>query len=246
MVIEQFWAYPILALTSLINILIPISGSSTVTPFLAILTNPHTAIGLASFYFFLSAIVRVFMFRREIKWKYAKNLLLLSFIGAIIGALALVKISPLILLILIFLFTAYFFYKKIKTLKNDKEIPSHKLTIHSIGFLSGFLQGAGLAGSDLRNSYLYSEKLTLPQVHGTTALIGATNFFIATIMRIMTSQITIPNLIPLFYVFPFIIVGSWIGKKLLYKINKKYADRIIMLIIILIMVFLASKIINLI
>ncbi len=41
MVFENFWAYAALALTSLINILIPISGSATVTPFFAILTDPH-------------------------------------------------------------------------------------------------------------------------------------------------------------------------------------------------------------
>lgn len=244
MIIEQFWIYLVLALTSLVNIIIPISGSSTVTPFLAIITDPHKAIALASFYFFLSAIVRVFIFRSEIQWKYTKILFPLSFIGAIIGALTLVKINPLILLIIIFLFTGYFLYKKVKTLRTNKEKSPHKLTVHSIGLLSGFFQGTGLTGSDLRNSYLYSEKLTLPQVHGTTALIGATNFFIATVIRLITNQVTIPNLIPLLYVFPFIILGSWIGKKILYKINKRYANWIIILIMILIIVFLAFKILK--
>jgi len=246
MIIENFWIYIALAITSLINILIPISGSAIITPFLAILTDPHTAIALASFFFFLGSIVRAFIFRREIKWKYVRSLLPLSFIGAIIGALALVKINTQILLIIILIFTAYFFYKKFQTLRKNEEKPTNKLTIHSIGLLSGFLQGTGLTGSDLRNSYLFSERLNLPQVHGTTALIGATNFFIATIMRLLTYQITIPNLIPLLYVFPFIIVGTWTGKKLLYKINKKYADVLIIIIMILILFFLALKIVNII
>ena len=246
MIIEQFWIYIVLALTSLINIIIPIYGSATVTPFLAVLTDPHTAIALASFYFFLGALVRAFLFRKEIKWSYIKNLLPLSFIGAIIGAFALIKISPIVLLITIFIFSAYFFYKKIRTLKVYKEKSSHKLTVHSIGLLSGFLQGTGLAGSDLRNSYLYSEKLTLPQVHGTTALIGAINFFIATVIRLITNQVTIPNLIPLLYVFPFIVFGSWIGKKILYKINKQFSDWLIILIMTLILLFLTFKIVALI
>src|SRR3989344_5731521 len=114
MAIEQIWVYLVLALASLINIIVPVSGSSTVTPFLAILTNPHIAIALASFYFFLSAIVRLFIFRKDIKWKYVKKLLPLSFIGAIIGAFALIKINSLILLITIFVFVVYFFYKKIR------------------------------------------------------------------------------------------------------------------------------------
>src|SRR3989338_256122 len=127
MIIGDWWVYFVFALTSLINIIVPISGSSTITPFLAILTNPHIAIGLASFYFFLSAVVRIFIFRRDIKWKYVKKLLPLSFIGAIIGAFALIKINPLALLIIIFIFVLYFFYKKIKTLKEDKERVSNKL-----------------------------------------------------------------------------------------------------------------------
>ena len=244
MAIEQIWIYLFFILYSLINIIIPFSGSSTITPFLAILTDPHKAIALASFYFFLSAVVRLFIFRRDIKWKYVKKFLPLSFIGAIIGAFALIKINPLALLIIIFIFVLYFFYKKIKTLRINKEKDYNKLAVHSVGFLSGFLQGTGLAGSDLRNSYLYSEKLTLPQVHGTTALIGAVNFFIATVIRITTNQITIPNLIPLLYILPFIIVGSLVGKKLLYKINKKYADWMIIIIMTLIIIFLAIKIVN--
>ncbi len=246
MVMANFWVYAALALTSLFNILIPISGSSTVTPFLAILTDPHTAIGLASFFFFLSAVIRVFMFRKAIRWKYVKNLLPLSLIGAVIGALALVKINPLLLLAIIFIFVAYFLSKKIRSLRKNEENPVSKLGVHSIGLLSGFLQGTGLAGSDLRNGYLYSQKLTLAEVHGTTALLGGTNFLIATIVRLMTEQITLPNLIPLFYVFPFIVVGSYLGKKILYKMDKKATDRLIILIMVLILLFLAFKILNLI
>mgnify|MGYP001609227616 CR=1 FL=1 len=243
--LENLWVYIILGLTSIINIVIPISGSATVTPFLAILTTPHIAIGLASFFFFLSGIVRVYMFRKQIQIKYVKSLLPISLVAAIIGAFALVKINPQILLIVILIFASYFLYKKLKDVFFQKEKKSiNRLTVHSIGFLSGFLQGTGLAGSDLRNNYLYSEKLSLAQVHGTTALIGATNFFATTIIRLSTNQLTIPNLIPLLFVFPFIILGTWLGRKILYKIDKKYTNLIIILVMILIVLFLFFKIIS--
>lgn len=243
--LENFWIYFALAASSFINIIVPISGSSTVTPLLAILTAPHLAIGLASFYFLLSGIVRISMFRKGIRWEYVKYLLPISFIFAAVGAFALVKIDPKILLLIIFVFTLFFFYKKIKqTFGKKEEKPSGKFSVHLIGILSGFLQGSGLAGSDLRNGYLYSKKLSIAEVHGTSSLIGTANFLIATIIRLDTNQITIPNLIPLLYIFPFMILGIWLGRIVLYKIDKKYADRIIILIMGLIIIFLGLKIIK--
>lgn len=243
--IENVWVYFVLALTSIINIIVPISGSATVTPLLAILTDPHLAIGLASFFFVLSGIVRIYMFRKETKWEYIKSLLPVSIIFAAIGAFALVKINPLILLGIIFLFTLLFFYKKIKqTYFKKEEKPMNKFSAYVVGVLSGFLQGTGLAGSDLRNNYLFSEKLTMAQVHGTTAIIGFSNFLIATLVRLNTNQLTIPDLIPLLYVFPFIIFGTWVGKKILYKIDKKTGDEIIILTMSLIILFLALKILG--
>lgn len=48
--------YSILAASSILNIIVPISGSATVTPLIAALTDPHRALGLASFYFFLAVL----------------------------------------------------------------------------------------------------------------------------------------------------------------------------------------------
>ena len=243
--LENFWVYFALAVSSFINIIVPISGSATVTPFLAILTDPHLAIGLASFYFLLSGIVRISMFRRGIRWEYVKSLLPISLIFAAVGAFALVEINPLILLIIISVFTSFFFYKKIRQIFNKKEEkPMNKFSVHFVGVLSGFLQGSGLAGSDLRNGYLYSKKLTIAEVHGTSSLIGTLNFLIATIIRLGTNQITVPNLVPLLYIFPFMIIGIWLGKIMLYKIDKKHADWIIIFTMGLIIFFLALKIVR--
>ena len=243
--LENFWIYFALAVSSFINIIVPISGSATVTPFLAILTDPHLAIGLASFYFLLSGIIRVSMFRKEIRWEYVKSLLPVSFIFAAVGAFALVKISPKVLLLIILAFTLFFFYKKLmQTFGKREEKPASKFSVHLIGILSGFLQGSGLAGSDLRNGYLYSKKLSIAQVHGASSLIGTANFLIATIIRLGTNQITLPNLVPLLYIFPFMIAGIWLGKIALYKIDKKHTEWIIVLTMALIIVFLGLKIIK--
>src|SRR5688572_24640615 len=105
--------YVILALLSVLNIIVPVSGSATVTPFLATLTDPHTAVGLASFYFLLSSLIRIFLFRKLIHWEYVKKLLPISTVGAVLGALSLIQISDTLLLLIVMGFTLFFIYKKL-------------------------------------------------------------------------------------------------------------------------------------
>ncbi len=233
-----------LAASSFLNIIVPISGSATVTPFLAILTDPHRAVGLASFYFLLGGIIRTFLFRKNIKWHEIKILLPLSLLTAFIGALSLVAINSTLLLILVFAFTIYFFLKRIKIISPlQSNSPASRYTAGFIGLFSGFLQGAGLAGSDLRNSYLFGKGLNISELHGTTALIGASNFLLATVVRLFTDQLTVPDLIPLLYIFPFILIGALLGRKILYTVSEKTTNVIVVAVMVVIIIFLAQKII---
>ena len=142
MVINDLIIYLALAVSSILNIIVPISGSATVTPFLAILTDPHKAIGLASFYFLLSGIIRVYLFRKNIQWHEIKILLPLSLIATFIGSLSLVAIDSTLLLVIVLAFTIYFFLKRIKVLSlaNNKMVKQH-YTTSFVGLFSGFLQG---------------------------------------------------------------------------------------------------------
>ena len=244
-ILTNIFVYLVLTILTFVNIIIPISGSAVVTPFLALLADPHRAIALASFYFMLGGMIRVLIFRKEIQFNHVKALLPISLITAAIGALSLLPINPEILLWIIFLFTAYFLYKAIKQhFKSEKISSVNRLTVAAVGLLSGFLQGTGLSGSDLRNNYLYSQKLSLVQVHGTTALIGAANFLTATIIRLLTSQTTVADLTPLIYVLPFMVFATWLGRHTLYRIDRKYADWIIILVMAAITFFLILKILK--
>lgn len=243
MTINDLVIYLALAASSILNIIIPISGSATVTPFLAILTDPHRAIGLASFYFLLSGVIRVYLFRKNIQWHEIKILLPLSLIAAFVGSLSLVAINSTLLLIIVLAFTVYFFLKRVKVLSsanNQKIKPLYATSF--VGLFSGFLQGTGLAGSDLRNSYLFGKDLNIAQVHGTTALVGASNFLLATFVRLYTDQLTIPDLIPLLYIFPFILVGTLLGRIALYKFSEKTTNAIVVVVMVAIIVFLSQKV----
>ncbi len=215
----------LLGLSTVLNIIVPVSGSAIVTPLLAMLVDPYRAIGIASFFFFLSAIPRIFFFRKSIQWQEIRTLLLPSGIAAFFGALALVVVPVRWLLIIILLFSLYFLLKKLHIIPQTKK-PSRFLD-YVVGLFSGFLQGTGLAGSDLRNQYLYAQDLNIAEVHGTTALIGGTNFFVATVVRLYTNQLVLPDITPLLYLFPIIIIATWLGRKILFKLPKKVSDGIV-------------------
>lgn len=217
--------YGLLGLSTVLNIIVPVSGSAVVTPLLALLTDPYHAIGIASFFFFLSGVVRVFFFRQSIQWHEIKILLIPSVIAAFFGALALVVISERWLLIIILLFSTYFLLKKLRVI--PKSGKSNRFFDHFVGLLSGFLQGTGLAGSDMRNQYLYARDLNIAEVHGTTALIGASNFFVATFVRLNTGQLALPDITPLLYLLPVIIIATWLGKKALLKLPKKVSNAVV-------------------
>ncbi len=240
--LEHLLIYGVLGVTTFINIVVPISGSAVITPLLALLTDPHQAIGIASAFFVMNGIVRTFTFRASIQWAEIRVLLLPSIVAAAIGALALVAIPEEWLLVIILLFSLYFLLKKLKVIPK-REKPSPVLN-HFIGMLSGFLQGTGLAGSDLRNQYLYAQDLSIAEVHGTTSLIGTSNFFIATIIRLYTGQLTLPAIEPLLYLLPIVILAIWLGKHALYKVPQKVSDRIVMGIMIIVVLSLAYEILS--
>ncbi|MDD3531073.1 MAG: sulfite exporter TauE/SafE family protein [Candidatus Pacebacteria bacterium] len=223
--LQVFLIYGLLGLSTLVNIVVPFSGSATITPLLAMLVDPHRAIGIATFYFFLTAPPRIFFFWENIQWQEIKTLLLPSVIAAFFGALALVIIPVRWLLVTILLFSIYFLLKKLQIIPKAKW--SHRYLDHFVGLFSGFLQGTGLAGSDLRNQYLYAQDLKIAEVHGTTAVIGGANFLVATIVRLNTGQLALPDITPLLYFFPVMVLATWLGKKALFKLPKKVSDALV-------------------
>jgi len=238
--IGYFLTYGALGLTTLLNIIVPVSGSSVVTPLLALLTDPHRAIGIVSAFFVMSGIVRTFTFRSSIRWSEVRVLRLPSVIAATFGAFALVTIPTPWLLLIILAFSAYFLLKKLGVIPKGKGPSS--LMNHFVGVLSGFLQGTGLTGSDLRNQYLYAHDLSIAEVHGTTSLIGTSNFLMATVVRLYTNQLSLPDITPLLYLFPIVLLATWAGKHMLFKVPAKISNYIIIGVMVAVVTSLSYKI----
>ena len=110
-----------------------------------------------------------------------------------------------------------------------------------VGFFSGALQGTGLAGSDLRNGYLLSRGLSIPNLHGTTALIGGANFLFASISRVVSGELTLQMAYPILLLFPVIVLATYIGRHLTLKLPKVWQDRFALLVMVIALGMIAFK-----
>ncbi len=236
----------LLGLSTILNVIVPNSGTATVTPLIAAMTDAHAAVGFVGFYFFMSAMTRFVVFRRHVQWPFVKKLLPISMIGSVIGAYALFTISEILLLSLLAISTVYFIVKKVsRSQTQQKENIVSRFGAAVVGLFSGFLQGTGLAGSDIRNNYLYARGLSIVQVHGTTSMIGGINFFLATIVRLSFGKIAFPDLSLLLIILPFMIVGTMIGKRMMMKIPASYQDALVIVAMGIGFVLVLQKVITL-
>lgn len=233
-----------LGAVTLINIIVPALGSTTITPMMAGFVGAKDAIAIASVFYCILNIPRVYLFRAYTDWRLVRELWPASIIGALIGSIFLVGIDARIVTIIILGFLLYFTYKKAIDIwwqHRKKEKKSYKHGATFIGVLSGTLQGTGLAGADLRNGYLYSKGLTLQQIHGTTAWIGMVNFAFASGVRVVSGDLTFEMAWPVLALFPVIVAGTYIGRHLTLKTPKRVQDYIIFAIMLLALVVLLSS-----
>jgi uncharacterized membrane protein YfcA len=186
-------------------------------------------VAVATVFFFLTCIPRVALFRKHIRWQIVRQLWPISIIGALCGGFIFNRISETVVALIIFAFLSYFLYQKATASFGKNKHDSKKPTRHGVmfvGFISGALQGTGLAGSDLRNGYLLSKGLTIAEIHGTTALIGGSNFLFASILRLHSGQLTVSMATPILLLFPVIVLATYVGRHVTLKLPKVWQNRI--------------------
>src|SRR5690606_36502910 len=122
------------------------------------------------------------------------------------GALALLAVPAKALLAIIFFFALYFLLKKLRIIP-ERRSAGHVLR-GVVAVLSGFLEGTGLSGSDLRNQYLYAQGLRVQDLHGTTAVIGGANFLVATVVRLQTDHVSFADILFVLWFLPIIIAAT--------------------------------------
>jgi len=229
---------------SFLAIFIPAGGSVIISSILAIFIEPHKAIGLTIFYFFINGIIASYIFRKHIDYKYFKKLLIPSIIGAIIGALILVKVNKNLLLGVIIISSIYFLFKKIRQmLIKQKKKSKNKWGFGEIytGLVSGVVQGAGLPGGGMRNSYLLSEGLTLAEMNGTTNLIGIFITIITTYSLVTEKLLSFSDFNIFIWIAPLMIFTTWLSRHAILRVNEKYMDWLVIYSMVGIVVFLILR-----
>lgn len=236
----------LLGVFTFINILAPVSGSATVTPVLTGLVGAKDAVAVATVFFFLTCIPRVYLFRKYIRWNIVKQLWPISIIGALCGGFLFTGVSETVISLVILCFLMYFLYQKAVASfsKNKKEKKPTRHGVLFVGFLSGSLQGTGLAGSDLRNGYLLSKGLSIAEIHGTTALIGGSNFLFASVVRLNSGDLTFHMAAPILALFPVIVLATYIGRHATLKMPKLWQNRLALGIMIFAMVMILKGLLS--
>ena len=236
----------LLGVFTLLNILAPVSGSATVTPLLTGLVGPKDAIAIATVFFFLTCLPRIYLFRDHIRWDLVRQLWPISIVGAVLGGILLSSIPEQMVLIVVLGFLCWFIYQKLLDMKqrNAEKLKTTTRGASFIGFFSGALQGSGLAGADLRNGYLLSKGLTLPQIHGTTPIIGGSNFLLSSVYRLHTGDLSMAMAWPVLALFPVIIMATIIGRHISLRLSKQWQDRSALLVMFVALVSIGISIVR--
>jgi uncharacterized membrane protein YfcA len=223
----------ILAFLAILNAIIPLPGFSFIVPLLTTVMSTQGAVTFTTIYFLISSGIIVFVFRKYLRKELVILLLPTSIIGALAGSFFSASLNEKLLTAVILIFAVYFLTKKIRTLWQSPRETSKKPNkrerhaVAFVGIVSGFFQGGGLGGGDVRNGFLYAKGLTIQEVRATTAAVGAGNFLIATIIRGVTGHIVFEQVWVFLVMIPSLIGATYIARHVTTKLNQKTQNGIV-------------------
>ena len=226
---EYIFVYAWMIFTTIVNIVAPLPGSTVVNPVTAFFTDPQRAIGIGAFTFFLTGVQRIYLFRREIlsdttNLALIKKWLPYSIIGAFTGGLTITYINEKFLVIVIIALSSYFIVKTIYHMfreRMDLE-RGNPLSQFFIFLISGFLQGSGMQGSDIRNNYLRTF-VSEVSVRAVGSAFGLVNFFIAGSVILFRNHLTKGDIIFILTLMPFLMLTQIYGALLLRRLQNRQA-----------------------
>ena len=210
--------------------IITAGGSMIITNILSLADiNLIKAAGLTSSYFMVNATISIYIFRKDIVWREIKNLLPITLIGSFIGSIILVNINPAILLSLMFLFSLYYIYKKIKIVGKTTVQRDSFWKEQLVGLFAGSVMGTALPGGGFLNSYFASKGLTLSQMFGTLAFMLPFIYIIKLSILFNAGLLVKSDLLGITIAFPFLIISNILLRKGLLKLSKPTTDKITIL-----------------
>ncbi len=228
--------------------LVTAGGSMITTNALYIFTDIDIikATGLTSAFFLVNTAISLYVFRKDVVWREAKNLLMPCIVGAFLGSLLLVNMSPIILLSLMFVFSLYFIYKKIRIVEGALVPKDSFWKEQIVGLFSGAVIGAALPGGGFLNAYFASKGFTLSQMFGTISFLMPIVFLVKISVMLEASVIQSSDLIGVLYAIPILVVSNILIRKGMLKLSKTVTDRLTILAMSILCVYILISIIKLI
>lgn len=220
--IQPHWFYIVVLGSSILSAATGI-GSFILIPFASIYFGPKEGVGIITIYFLAQNINKLIAFRKFIQWDIAKKIIIWAIPGAVAGSL-LLKIVPeepfkklLAALIIIYILS-----DMIQRLKNRKK-PSRneKKAVPVFGVFYGLASGLVGSGNLIKGPLFISLGLLKEAYIGTYAV---TSLFMNIPKIAIYLSARIIDVGSLIQSAPFVvisIVGTYIGKHFLTKIDSK-------------------------
>lgn len=241
----------LMALLAVLNAVVPLPGFNFFVPLFGTFMTVEQAITFITVYFLLTSTILTYVFRDYLRSDLLFKLLPMSIVGAVLGSFLSSSLNELALTIIILGFVLYFFQKRLRVgiAKAGTQVPKDKRpkgrNTAIIGVISGFLQGGGFGGGDVRNNYLYAHNLSLQEVRATTAAVGACIFIISLAVRFAESSLMISHGQLYVFLVPIAIASSYLGRHITHKLNKKAQHQIVIGLMMISLLLLVNKIFSL-
>jgi uncharacterized protein len=211
-----------------------------VIPLLSVVMDPREAVPLSTPFLIFADWFALRAYWRKWDMQLVRLLLPAAVLGVILGALALSRISPNFLRIIIGIATLLVIAYKLAADRFEKIQYEHR-TWHGYlaGFASGFASTLANAGAFPFTIYmLLQKKLDAVTFIGTTTLLFALVNLMKIPLFLQQNLLSLDRIRSVLWALPIIVLGVWLGRKSLHYINQQTFERLMMGLLVLAVILL--------
>ncbi|KUO50350.1 MAG: hypothetical protein APF76_11625 [Desulfitibacter sp. BRH_c19] len=202
-------------------------------PFLIIIFDPKTAVGLTLILSFSSVIVLLYSFKKDVNWQLVKQLLKGSLIGLPLGLIVFYTITVDTLKALVSIAIVVISLLNLTNYEVNLDKSQEKWKV-IVGGISGFLSGSvGMSGPPvilLMNNLDMKKEEFRATILGYFAIMHPASF----VPMILMGAIPLENIRYAIVLAPFILVGMFIGRQLFKKVSEELFKKIVLVLLILV------------